>query len=81
MMERGNKWLTVLFIITIFLNIILFAIIWIARIAFEVSKAHNWRNIEEDYPEIPCELLDVNKALASIGKLKNSSNSKPTSNT
>lgn len=71
MKERGNKWLTVLFVITIFLNLLLFAIIWIARISYEVSKAQNWRTLEEEYPEIPSELLDVNKALASIGKLKN----------
>ena len=45
MKERGNKWLTALFVITIFLNIILFAIVWIARIAYEVSKAQNWRTI------------------------------------
>lgn len=73
MKERGNKWLTVLFVITIFLDILLFAVIWIARIGYEVSKAHNWTKIDEEFPEIPCELLDVNKALASIGKLKNQS--------
>lgn len=64
----GIDVMTVFFVVFLFLNIGLYAVIWIARIAFEVQKAYEPETLEDRFPEIPNELLDMNRALASIGK-------------
>lgn len=68
MLNRGNKFMTIIYVIIIISDCICLLLIYLCRLYFEISKAYNWKKIAHLYPERPLMLNDAEKALASIGK-------------
>lgn len=67
----SNTWniiFTWIYFVVFTLDVLLIVSIFISRIFFEVRKAYKWKEVAHLYPDMPKNLLDVNKALRSIGK-------------
>lgn len=63
-----NKIFTWVYFIVFLFDLLLIVAIFANRIIFEIRKAYKWKEVAHLYPDRPLDLLDVNKALRSIGK-------------